>query len=189
MYLVDMIGLFEVKMKLHLGCGNKHIEGFVNVDARDLAGVDLVDEISLLGKFKENSVELIYASHVLEHTGRLTYMQPLQRWYDVLKPGGTLRIAVPDIGKVAEHYMKFGNLKLLRGFLWGGQNYPQNFHYMGWDFSCLKEDLEAVGFKNVRHYDWRETEHAHIDDFSQAYLPHLDKDHGLLMSLNLECTK
>ena len=46
-----------------------------------------------------------------------------------------------------------------------------------------------VGFKNVERYDWRETEHAEFDDHSQAYLPHMDKENGTLISLNVECTK
>jgi hypothetical protein len=36
---------------------------------------------------------------------------------------------------------------------------------------------------------WRETEHAHVDDFSQAYIPHMDKENGILISLNIECDK
>ena len=49
--------------------------------------------------------------------------------------------------------------------------------------------LEDVGFENVRRYDWRETEHAEIDDYAQAYFPHMDKENGLLISLNIECSK
>jgi hypothetical protein len=46
-----------------------------------------------------------------------------------------------------------------------------------------------VGAKNTRKYDWRKTEHAAIDDFSQCYYPHMDKENGRLMSLNVECEK
>ena len=46
-----------------------------------------------------------------------------------------------------------------------------------------------VGFKDIKRYDWRETEHAEFDDHSQAYLPHMDKENGTLISLNVECTK
>jgi hypothetical protein len=49
--------------------------------------------------------------------------------------------------------------------------------------------LESAGFTDVRRYDWRETEHAHIDDYSQAYIPHMDKENGILISLNVECAK
>ena len=51
------------------------------------------------------------------------------------------------------------------------------------------EDLKSIGFKNVIKYDWRKTEHAMFDDHSQAYIPHMDKETGILMSLNIECYK
>ena len=53
----------------------------------------------------------------------------------------------------------------------------------------LRTLLCEAGFKRIRRYDWRETEFADIDDFSKAYWPHLDFEKGLLMSLNVECTK
>lgn len=175
-------------MKLHLGCGTKHIEGWVNVDARPLEGVDLVDDIRLTS-LEPNSADVIYASHVLEHIGRLEYMEVLARWFTLLKPGGILRVAVPDMEQVVNHYNEFQNLIILRGFLWGGQTYAQNYHYCGWDFKTLRADLASVGFQKIYRYDWRNTEHAHIDDFSQTYLPHMDKTNGTLMSLNVEAIK
>ena len=36
---------------------------------------------------------------------------------------------------------------------------------------------------NIRLYDWRDTEH------SQAYIPHMDKENGIFVSLNVECEK
>ena len=176
-------------MKLHLGCGSKHIDGFINIDARELPEVDEVDDVKTLTKFTTDSVELIYASHILEHITRLEYTNVLSRWYELLEPEGVLRIAVPDIEKVVEHYNKYKNLRSLRGFLWGGQSYGFNYHYCGWDFKTLEEDLISVGFKDIKLYDWRKTEHSHIDDFSQCYLPHMDKDNGMLMSLNIEAKK
>ncbi|HAI38830.1 MAG TPA: methyltransferase, partial [Maribacter sp.] len=38
-------------------------------------------------------------------------------------------------------------------------------------------------------YDWRQTEHAKFDDHSQAYIPHMDKENGTLISLNIEAVK
>ena len=62
---------------------------------------------------------------------------------------------------------------------------------MIFDFDTLAKGLREVGFENVRRYDWRKTELGElgIDDFSQAYLPHMDKDHGRLMMLNVEATR
>ena len=46
-----------------------------------------------------------------------------------------------------------------------------------------------IGFKDVYKYDWRQTEHSYIDDYTQSYLPHMDKENGTLLSLNVEAIK
>jgi predicted SAM-dependent methyltransferase len=176
-------------MKLHLGCATKALTGFINVDIRDMPGVDMIDDISRLKKFLDESADLIYVSHVLEHFGRREYKEVIKRWHAVLKDGGVLRIAVPDFEKIVEHYNENHDLELLRGFLYGGQNYAQNYHYCTWDFETLSKDLISVGFKEVRKYEWKDTEHSYMDDFSQSYLPHMDKVNGKLMSLNIEAIK
>jgi hypothetical protein len=53
----------------------------------------------------------------------------------------------------------------------------------------LTKKLYDVGFKNVQTWDWKSTEHAYIDDYSQAYLPHMEKETGMQMSLNLQAEK
>ncbi len=172
-------------MKLHLGCGPKIIAGYMNIDARELPGVDRVSDARTLDGIACGSADLIYACHILEHVGRREYAGVLRRWFDVLKDPGALRLSVPDIGAVFAHYREFGDLEVLRGFLWGGQTYAQNYHVCGWDFRTLERDLLATGFSSVERYDWRSTEHADVDDYSQAYLPHLEKEQGRLMSLNV----
>jgi hypothetical protein len=176
-------------MKLHLGCGDKILNGFINVDIRKSEGVDIISDISKMSMFKKNSISLIYACHVLEHFGRFEYMDTLKHWYDILESDGILRLSVPDIEKVFEHYFINKDLRTLRGFLWGGQTYDENFHYCGWDFKTLSEDLKIIGFKEVNLYEWKNTEHSDIDDYSQCYLPHMDKERGILMSLNIEAKK
>ena len=57
---------------------------------------------------------------------------------------------------------------------------------MIFDETLLSSSLLEAGFKSVRPWDWHAVDHGQIDDYSQAYLPHLDKQNGLLMSLNLE---
>ena len=63
------------------------------------------------------------------------------------------------------------------------------YHKTTYDFKSLKLLLENLNMKNVIEYDWRETEHSEFDDHSQAYIPHMDKDNGTLISLNVECIK
>ena len=63
------------------------------------------------------------------------------------------------------------------------------YHKTVWNFTLLSEFLESNGFSNVRRYDWRKTIHKDYDDHSQAYYPHMDKENGILISLNVEATK
>jgi predicted SAM-dependent methyltransferase len=177
------------EIKLHIGCGERYIPGFTHIDVRKFPRVDYVTSADKLDMFKDNSVDLIYACHVLEHFRRNQIENVLKEWYRVLKPGGTLRIAVPDLEKLVEVYLNTKNLQLILGPLVGRQDYPENTHYIVFDYSSLSKLLEKVGFKKIRRYDWRETIHKDYDDFSQAYIPHMDKEKGVLISLNLEAEK
>jgi trans-aconitate methyltransferase len=174
--------------KLHLGCGTKHIDGYVNIDVRYLPGVDEVNNIKFLRNYKPNSVDVIYACHVLEHFSRWEYKTVLTRWFELLKPGGTLRLAVPNFSSLCSYYIKTGDLNPIMGLLYGGQDYNENYHYVTFDYNSLNNDLTQIGFSSISEYNHKNTEHAHIDDFSKAYLPHLDEN-GILMSLNIEAIK
>lgn len=176
-------------MKLHLGCGKRFLPGFVHIDAVDYPHVDHVATIDNLSFIQTDSVDLIYNCHVLEHFKRRDVERVLSEWHRVLKPGGTLRVSVPDFSKLCEVYQRENKLDLVIGALFGRQDYLYNIHYNVFDFISLSKSLDQAGFVNVRYYDWRQTEHAGIDDFSQAYIPHMDKEHGTLISLNVECDK
>lgn len=176
-------------MKLHLGCYHKKLSGFVNVDIRPDVNPDLLDDAFKLEKVKNETVDLIYASHVLEHGDFMESEQALKRWHQVLKKGGKLRVAVPDMEAHFAHYFYHKDLRVLHSAFWGSQRHPFDYHRNGWDFAKLKEDLEKIGFTDIKRYDWRKTEHHYIDDYSQAYYPHMDKESGKLMSLNIEAIK
>ncbi len=60
---------------------------------------------------------------------------------------------------------------------------------MIFDAPLLSGLLLQAGFSDVHRWDWQNTEHADVDDYSQAHLPHMDKESGRLMSLNLEAVK
>lgn len=176
-------------MKLHLGCGKRHIPGFVHIDAIDYPHIDHVATIDNLSFIGDNSVDLIYNCHVLEHFKRREVPRVLSEWKRVLKPGGILRISVPDFASLCEVYQRHDNLELVIGALFGRQDYLYNIHYNVFDHASLSEILGEAGFENVKRYDWREMEHADVDDYSQAYIPHMDKEHGIQISLNVECVK
>ncbi|MFW2831515.1 class I SAM-dependent methyltransferase [Sphingomonas sp. ID0503] len=177
-------------LKLHLGCGRKHLPGWVHVDALPYPHVDHVGAVEALPFIESGTVDLIYSCHVLEHFGRNEYQAVLAEWHRVLrKPGGVLRLAVPDFRACAELYLS-GTLDRgivdVMGLLMGGQRDQYDYHKVLFDEPTLTEALMQAGFASVRTWDWRKTEHAGMDDYSQAYLPHMDKVNGRLVSLNLE---
>lgn len=183
-------------IKLHLGCGKRDFgQDWIHIDGGNFPHVSSHDIINL--PFEKGSVDLIYNCHVFEYFDRFEAVEVLSKWKSYLKEGGVLRIAVPDFESMAGYYLYLKQMKInnpLNNFigpLYGKwkMNNKSIYHKTVYDFESLKEMLEAVGFKNVRKYDWRKTEHSNFDDHSQSYLPHMDKENGMLMSLNVEATK
>jgi predicted SAM-dependent methyltransferase len=188
-------------MKLNLGCYGKKIPDFVNVDIREDVDPDVVDNAFTLEKFEENSADLIYSSHMLEHLDFKEAKVALKRWFEILKPNGILRLAVPDVEAAFAHYFYWKDLKLLYSNLWGSQKHEFDYHKSGYDEQTLSELLYEIGFKEVRKWDWQTTPpHNYIDDYSQSYYPDFHKHMilangreanlgGKLMSLNMEAVK
>lgn len=182
-------------LKLNLGCGKKKIHGYINVDA--IEGADVVDDCAKLSKFNDNSATVIYSSHLIEHFKHREVGNVLKRWYDVLGPGGMLRVATPDFRAIVECYLFHGEMSPFLHLLYGDQKDEYNNHYVLFDENYLTELLKEVGFKSVARYDWRETDHSFIDDYSQSYYPSIDyktrrvggEIKGKLVSLNLEAIK
>jgi len=178
---------------LHLGCGKRNIPGFSNIDLAKFPHIDYQRSLDDLSIFKNSSVDLIYASHAFEYFDRLEAKRVLKEWRRVLKRGGILRLAVPDFEALAKVYKKYKKLEMILGPFYGRWQIAGTkkviYHKTVYDFKSLKKILEENGFKNVKRYDWRKTIHKDYDDYSQAYIPHLDKKYGLLISLNIESKK
>ena len=182
-------------MNIHLGCGKRYLPGFVHVDLLDAPHIDYRHDVRTLPMFTDDSAELIYACHVLEYFDRTEALDVLREWRRVLVPTGVLRVAVPDFAALAEVYRETSNLALIHGPLYGawkvvGPDGPAGlYHRTVYDFDSLRSTLQSAGFREVRRYDWRDTVHKDFDDYSQAYIPHMDKEAGRLISLNVEAVK
>jgi len=141
---------------------------------------------------EDNSVDLIYSSHALTYLDMKDVGKALREWHRKLKSNGILRLAVDDFESIIKIYQKYGDISRILGCLYGKWKVPCGgliYQKSTYDFKSLKEILERVGFKNVRRYDWRDTIHRDYDDYSQSYIPHMDKISGTLMSLNVEAEK
>lgn len=169
--------------RLHLGCGLRRLPGFVHVDNRPGTDPDLIADVGNLEGVEDNSVELVYACHVLEHIPRPDVADVLREWRRVLAPGGTLRVSVPDFRMLAHMYVGDRvSLWRLRGPLFGRQDYPENTHYACYDYELLAWTLGEARFYDVRRWMPAQVHPAGYDDFSLARID------GTLISLNVEAT-
>jgi predicted SAM-dependent methyltransferase len=179
-------------IKINMGCGWRNFgKDWVHIDGGDYKHLDH-NNVRELSQFESNSVELIYASHVIEYFDRFEVIDLLNEWKRILKPYGVLRLAVPNYAVLSKLYLSGQvNIESVLGPLYGRMQMGDKviYHKTAYDFLSLKKLLHDIGFYNVMLYDWRKTEHAEFDDHSQAYFPHMDKSNGTLISLNVECIK
>lgn len=178
-------------IKLNLGCGWRDFgKEWIHIDGGEYPHLQSKDIINL--PFEDNSVDEIYASHVFEYFNREEGQIILKKWHKKLKSGGLIRLAVPDFETMCNLYVnKKYPLSSFIGPLYGKMKMGDKiiYHRTAYDFTELKNMLIISGFKDIKLFDWKTTDHAHIDDHSQAYLPHMDKQNGTLISLNIEGIK
>ncbi len=124
-------------IRLNIGAGDIALPGFTSIDKK------LGHEAGNLREYADGTVDEIYASHVLEHFPAAFVSGVVKEWCRVLKPGGRLRIGVPDFRKVAESYIDGKNLPHA-GYIMGGQTDKDDFHFAMFDAETLKDVLEQA---------------------------------------------
>lgn len=180
--------------KLHLGCGERYLPGFIHIDINKFDHIDYFLTSDNLSIFEDDSVDEIYASHLLEYYDRFESPKVLNEWKRVLKKDGTLRLAVPNFSKLIEVYKTTNNILDVIGPIigrWQLNHSEYIYHKQIFDFESLKSQLVSVGFKDIDYWDWKKfiVDFPQYDDHSQAYFPHMDKENGIHISLNLICKK
>lgn len=134
-------------LRLHLGCGNNRLEGYVNIDLRMTAATDIVSDITRL-PFRNNSVKRIELYHVIEHLPRTTVAKGLQHWFRLLQKGGIVVIECPDFDQAVREYLA-GNEHRLAS-VYGLQRYASDFHLWGWNTARLSQVLAEAGFSAIK---------------------------------------
>ena len=189
---------------LHLGGGRRVLPGAMHIDIGDFSHLDYHHDFRNLPMIDSGSCDGVYASHCFEYVDVPEALTVLREWRRVLKPGGILRLAVPNFSALCAVYTETGDISNVLGPIFGRWDPDAGssaagvkkvdrvvFHKTVYDAASLTTALMSAGFHDVRPWDWREVftgDWQGFDDFSQAYYPHMDKEHGRLMSLNLEAT-
>ncbi|EKQ68400.1 hypothetical protein OsccyDRAFT_2931 [Leptolyngbyaceae cyanobacterium JSC-12] len=172
-------------LKLHIGGKEPHPDWKI-LDIEERPEVDFVGDAANLSQFADESVDQIYASHVLEHffyNLDNELIRVLAEWKRVLKPGGQLLISVPDLRTLCWLYLNpnfepIERYQIMR-MMFGGQVNQYDVHKVGFDFDTLGMYLQEVGFE---HY-WQVTEFGLFQDCSSLRV--LDT----LISLNVVAQK
>jgi SAM-dependent methyltransferase len=95
--------------RLNLGCGDKLLPGYVNVDvAASRAGrrPDVLCDLRRLTPFESDSVEEILSVHAIEHFWRWEAADVLREWLRVLKPGGVMILECPNLATACAELLK-----------------------------------------------------------------------------------
>ena len=157
--------------RLQVGSGRNRLEGWINADITPSADVIVFMERRL--PFPDATLDRIYLEHVLEHASYETGLEFLRDAKRVLRPGGVIRIAVPDLEDLVrgyldddwrrfdwvnwpEHAFIGSRAQMINvGFRWWGHQYL-------YDRDELARVLAGAGFTNVEFFDSGQSRHADL---------------------------
>lgn len=110
---------------LNLGCGQKFHYDWVNIDFYSNSPYVIAHNLLEGIPFSANEFDVVYHSHVLEHFTKDDGKKFIAECCRVLKPGGIIRIAVPDLEQIVKHY-----LQSLEGALAGNREAAYNYDWI-----------------------------------------------------------
>jgi predicted SAM-dependent methyltransferase len=158
-------------LKLNLGCGDVHLEGWVNIDMES-EKADLKHDLGKPFHYGDNTVDFIYSEHFVEH---LTVKEGLALFSEcrrILSPGGVLRIATPNLDYLMFRYFFFWKWRKWYkkyGYEWIQTRAEMvNICFRDWGHKYLynKQELERrlreVGFKKVYRQKFMKSKYAEL---------------------------
>ena len=92
-------------MRANLGCGSQICPDWINIDLVCTGPGVVAHDLSTGIPLPDASCEVVYHSHVLEHLRRSDAQFFMRECFRVLKPGGILRVAVPDLEQICRQYL------------------------------------------------------------------------------------
>ncbi len=155
--------------KLHLGCGQRYFEGYVNIDfplsEHSVQRTSVADEFHdlLQLNYPAGSIAEVRLHHVFEHFTRGQACALLVGWNAWLRPGGVLHIEVPDFGRTARAVLSTFSSEQARGVglrhIFGSQEAGWAVHYEGFTKASLQATMRRFGFtpKEVKQERYKDT--------------------------------
>ena len=156
-------------VKLNLGCGWDHREGYLNVDFVTAHRPDLVGDVLHLPLASGAATE-VFAQDVLEHLPRTATEEALAEWRRVTAHGGVTRIRVPSLFHAVDYMRRAGTIdvhRLLLQNLYGTQAYTGDVHLTSFTDLTVSYGLHQAGFRSVQAHlvdDWMWDIRAYASD-------------------------
>lgn len=152
--------LMKDNLKLNLGCCTSKVSGFINIDLDKSVNPDVLDNVIILKKFRDNSVNEIKSAHLIEHLPEEDALGAISNWYRILKSGGIVSIECPNLNKCIKMIHSNDTEEKKLGFvgIYGymphvKQSAEFHSHKHGWTPYSLCEALENNGFINTKEIE------------------------------------
>jgi predicted SAM-dependent methyltransferase len=169
-------------LRLHLGCGQSPIPGWLNIDAQQLPGVDRVLDVRRGLPFE--NVAAIYGEHFLEHLELEEGLACLVECRRALAPDGILRVSTPNLDWVLASHYRHGRWATEDEAISDCFRMNRAFHGWGHRFlynrQALEAALRAAGFARITIHRYGESDVAllaglerHEKSGDTAELPHV----------------
>lgn len=153
------IALQDKPLRLHLGCGEMHLDGYVNIDypltehtIQSKSGADVFGDITKIS-VPQSVVDEIRLHHVFEHFDRARALALLCAWHIWLKPGGILHIEVPDFltsaRMVLEGNYTYAQKQIILRHIFGSHEAAWAIHCDGWYKEKFEHVLSLFGFTDI----------------------------------------
>lgn len=156
-------------MKLHLGCGQKYMQGYVNIDyppsEHTVQQTSVADEFHNLFElnYTAGSIDEVRLHHVFEHFERSSACAFMAAWNSWLKKDGIIHIEVPDFENSFKKNFSMFNRDKFEGValrhIFGSQEASWAVHYEGYSRKRLEKLFTAFGFEMifVNQYNYKRT--------------------------------
>jgi len=127
-------------VKLNLGCDAYKLPDFLNIDINSQVTPDMCMDVSKLDEtFQDNTVDFIYAGHILEHFDSDESYSVMKQCLKILKPFRSLIAVVPDYQKAVKYDLGVAEVVLL----------GKGAHKILFDGERLVQMLKLAGFRSV----------------------------------------
>lgn len=152
--------------KLHIGCANYYLEGWLNSDRLPPDKRVVCIDATRTMPFPDNTFDYVYSEHMIEHVPYAQGRKMLEECHRILKPGGKVRISTPDLAFLIRLYQDAGSELETQYIKWSTETFCNRApfcspvfvinsfmrswgHAFIYDEQMLGDSLGRAGFKDV----------------------------------------